>query len=233
MLAYLEMKRGCKYDNMIQMFLLVERLTKEKLLTTTDPNLDDSKWTILNKKHQVRMWLLRHKQIATKIVRSHFFGVQKQMCTVLTTVLNAPDSGELIQKNALNMITELLVHIVVDQDIHTMLSASLRSLEKKEVAKKSGDVSSVQLLLNAALRQLENINPGKGQDPNRENKNDAEDGELEDGETPNEIKNDVDDGFIEKRPRDNGGDEGRHIRQRTAHMTSGGRQYGERGVSHR
>lgn len=151
--------------------------------------------------------------------------MQKQMCGVLTTVLNAPDSGELIQKNALNMINELMAHLVTDPETQTSLLASLSTLEKKlEESAKSGEMSSVQMLLNAVMRQVRGLNLAKSLEGNRDDKNDAEEGEV----VMDVDAQDGDEGFNGKRQRDNGGDDTRHGRPRIL------RQFGgERGSQHR
>lgn len=154
--------------------------------------------------------------------------MQRQMCGVLTTVLNAPDSGELIQKNALNMINELMPHLVTDTESQGTLLTSLSMLEKKlEESGKPGDISSVSMLLNAVTRQVKSMVTVKSSEANREDKNDAEEGEV----VMDVDAQDGDEGLSGKRQRDNGGDDGRHSRQRIGYN---GRQFGgERGPAHR
>lgn len=151
------------------------------------------------------------------------------MSGVLTTVLNAPGSGELIQKNALNMIFELLAHLVTDAETQGLMLSSLSTLETKLNSEKSTDAnvtSSVLMLLDAVTRQVRSIIPTRAAEPARGDRNDAEEGEV----VVDIDAHDGDDGFTGKRARENGGDEVRHIRQRPAYT---GRQFGGERSQHR
>lgn len=142
-------------------------------------------------------------------------------------MLNAPGSGELIQKNALNMITELLAHLVTDSETQATMLASLSKLEEKlDDSEKAGDVTSVRMLLVSVMRQVKNILPIPAADLNRGDRNDAEEGEV----VVDIDAQDAEDGVPVKRPRENGGDEGRHTRQRPAYT---GRQFGGERSQHR